>query len=39
MGVPRPHKLADGLVHFAKIAYYRFLKVCPNAVRERWHWG
>ena len=27
MGVPRPHKLADGLVHFAKISYYRFLKV------------
>ena len=26
MGVPRPVKLADGRVHLAKIAYYRFLK-------------
>lgn len=26
MGVPRPHPLADGKIHFAKIAYFRFLK-------------
>ena len=32
MGVPRPVALADGKVHFAKIAYYRFLKVCVLCV-------
>ena len=35
MGVPRPVKLADGRVHFAKIAYYRFLKVSSHPVTKR----